>query len=142
MIRHRAALPILICFVISIVIAYYLFDIGIFRSTGKLYDAAFDSAAEKSDILFKIATTTAAQSTSVVSEADATATPARLTVAGKEALPRDWTFTDRAPQGLDASWEKPKNLSIVGLVFFGRPPSASILDCYLKVWRIKIISVR
>lgn len=141
MIRHRAALPILICFVISIVIAYYLFDIGIFRSTGKVYNVAFDGA-EKIDAFFKITTTTSIQSTSIVSEADATATPARLTVAGKEALPRDWTFTDRAPQGLDASWEKPKNLSIVGLVFFGRPPSASILDCYLKVWRIKIISVR
>ncbi|KAF2090726.1 hypothetical protein K490DRAFT_34927 [Saccharata proteae CBS 121410] len=30
------------------------------------------------------------------------------------------------------NWPKPKDFRIVGLVFFGRPASVSILDCYLK----------
>ena len=29
-------------------------------------------------------------------------------------------------------WEKPKGFKIIGLVFFGRPPTVAILDCYLK----------
>ena len=29
-------------------------------------------------------------------------------------------------------WVKPKGFKIVGMVFYGRPPTVSILDCYLK----------
>jgi hypothetical protein len=51
-------------------------------------------------------------------------------------LPYDWTFSDKAPQGLDASWKKPADLKVVGLVFYGRRASVSILQCYLKVREI------
>lgn len=64
-----------------------------------------------------------------------------LTVAGKRALPRDWTLVDKAPQGI-TGWQKPKGLrKIVGLIFYGRPASVSILDCYLKVRR-SLVSLR
>lgn len=56
-----------------------------------------------------------------------------FSVAGKKVLPRHWTLTDSAPQGTKG-WKKPAKLrKIVGLVFYGRPASVSILDCYLKV---------
>lgn len=29
-------------------------------------------------------------------------------------------------------WKKPLDFKIIGLVFFGRPPLVTILDCYLK----------
>jgi hypothetical protein len=55
-----------------------------------------------------------------------------LTVDKPKVLPYDWTFSDKAPQGLDASWQKPAELRVVGLVFYGRRASVSILECYLK----------
>jgi hypothetical protein len=34
-----------------------------------------------------------------------------------------------------ATWNKPKGINkIVAIIFYGRPPTVSILDCYLKVW--------
>jgi hypothetical protein len=141
MIRQRAALPILTCFVLSIALGCYLFDISIFSSTSSVYNAAIDHVAGNGDALFATTSTTPTHPTSIAYKADTIATAAQVTLTGKQALPRDWTFSDRAPEGLNSSWEKPKDLRIVGLVFFGRPPSASILDCYLKVWRIRSISI-
>ncbi|KAF2140305.1 uncharacterized protein K452DRAFT_253054 [Aplosporella prunicola CBS 121167] len=47
-------------------------------------------------------------------------------------LPKYWSINDGGePQGV-TNWPKPKDFRIVGLVFFGRPVSVSILDCYLK----------
>jgi hypothetical protein len=45
-----------------------------------------------------------------------------------------WTVSgDGAFEGL-SKWTKPKSLNkIVGLIFYGRPATVSILDCYLKV---------
>jgi hypothetical protein len=58
---------------------------------------------------------------------------ANITVPDKpKGLPHDWTFSDKAPQGWDASWQKPAELKVVGLVFYGRRASVSILECYLK----------
>jgi hypothetical protein len=71
----------------------------------------------------------------------ASVTGATLTAAGKPALQRDWTFSDKAPQGDDASWRKPENLKIAGLVFYGRRINVSILQCYLKVGLNVIIAV-
>lgn len=51
-----------------------------------------------------------------------------------ESLPRYWSATTRdgAIEGV-TDFERPANLSIVGLVFYGRPAVVSVLDCYLKV---------
>jgi hypothetical protein len=49
-----------------------------------------------------------------------------------------WTVSgDGAFEGLSA-WTKPKSLSkIVGLIFYGRPATVSVLDCYLKVCALR-----
>jgi hypothetical protein len=49
-------------------------------------------------------------------------------------LPRYWSATarDGSIEGV-TDFKKPSNLSVVGLVFYGRPAVVSILDCYLKV---------
>jgi hypothetical protein len=60
-------------------------------------------------------------------------TATNLTAHKSKVLPHDWTFSDKAPQGWDASWEKPAELKVVALVFYGRRASVSILECYLKV---------
>ncbi len=45
-----------------------------------------------------------------------------------------WTVSGNgAFEGLSL-WTKPKSLNkIVGLIFYGRPATVSVLDCYLKV---------
>jgi hypothetical protein len=52
----------------------------------------------------------------------------------KGPLGRYWSVSgDGNLEGL-AKWEKPKEIEkIVALIFYGRPASVSILDCYLKV---------
>jgi hypothetical protein len=48
-------------------------------------------------------------------------------------LPRFWSANGENMDDL-AHWEKPKGIDkIMGLVFYGRRQSVSILDCYLKV---------
>lgn len=48
-------------------------------------------------------------------------------------LPRYWSVTGQGALEGVTDWVKPEGLRIVGLVFFGRPESVGILDCYLKV---------
>ncbi|KAL9120093.1 MAG: hypothetical protein Q9187_003355 [Circinaria calcarea] len=36
------------------------------------------------------------------------------------------------PKQISRKWTKPAGFKIVGMVFYGRPPTVSILDCYLK----------
>jgi hypothetical protein len=31
-------------------------------------------------------------------------------------------------------WQKPEDLRVVGLIFYGRQEYASILECYVQVW--------
>ncbi|KAF4312982.1 hypothetical protein GTA08_BOTSDO01393 [Botryosphaeria dothidea] len=50
---------------------------------------------------------------------------------GKE-VARYWTITGKDDLEGVTAWQKPKEFRVVGLVFFGRPISVSILDCYLK----------
>ncbi|KAK7610902.1 hypothetical protein IWX49DRAFT_625516 [Phyllosticta citricarpa] len=47
-------------------------------------------------------------------------------------LPRYWSVTGQGALEGETDWIKPEGLRIVGLVFFGRPESVGILDCYLK----------
>ncbi|KAF1812208.1 hypothetical protein P152DRAFT_397454 [Eremomyces bilateralis CBS 781.70] len=47
-------------------------------------------------------------------------------------LPRYWSVTGKNFEGAAEGYRKPRGLKIVGLVFYGRPASVSILDCYLK----------
>lgn len=50
--------------------------------------------------------------------------------------PRHWTIAkgDYEAQRL-AKWTVPSNVKVVGLVFYGRRRTASILSCYLEVSR-------
>lgn len=51
-------------------------------------------------------------------------------------LPRFWSTNGESMEDL-AHWQKPKGIEkIMGLVFYGRRQSVSILDCYLKVYCI------
>jgi hypothetical protein len=49
-------------------------------------------------------------------------------------LPKYWSVSRKGSfEGLQ-TWKKPEGLDrVVALVFYGRPASVSILDCYLKV---------
>ena len=49
-------------------------------------------------------------------------------------LPKYWTATAKESrlEGV-TDFKRPSNLSVVGLIFYGRPATVSILDCYLKV---------
>ncbi|KAF1981766.1 hypothetical protein K402DRAFT_398289 [Aulographum hederae CBS 113979] len=47
-------------------------------------------------------------------------------------LPRYWSKTGKGDLGGVTMWKKPEGLKIVGLIFYGRRSSVSILDCYLK----------
>lgn len=47
-------------------------------------------------------------------------------------LPRYWSITDKSDLEGVTAWPKPKEFRVVGLVFFGRPVSVSILNCYLQ----------
>lgn len=49
------------------------------------------------------------------------------------ALPRFWSATGGGDLDGVTNYEKPLGFRIVALVFYGRPASVSILDCYLKV---------
>lgn len=65
------------------------------------------------------------------SSSSSSSSSASLYRAGK-ALPQYWSVTGKTDlEGL-TTWPKPKDFRVVGLVFFGRPVSVSILDCYLK----------
>jgi hypothetical protein len=45
-----------------------------------------------------------------------------------------WTTDDEHLRQL-TYWKRPKEIKkVMGMVFFGRRHSVSILDCYLKVW--------
>ncbi|EOD46819.1 hypothetical protein UCRNP2_6448 [Neofusicoccum parvum UCRNP2] len=57
--------------------------------------------------------------------------PSSSTAVGKP-LPRYWSITGQTDLEGVAAWPKPRDFRVVGLVFFGRPVSVSILDCYLK----------
>jgi hypothetical protein len=48
-------------------------------------------------------------------------------------LPKYWSVSGKGSLEGVTDFKKPENLSIVALVFYGRPPTVSILDCYLKV---------
>lgn len=61
----------------------------------------------------------------------ASSSSASLYRAGK-ALPQYWSVTGKTDLEGVTTWPKPKDFRVVGLVFFGRPVSVSILDCYLK----------
>lgn len=51
-------------------------------------------------------------------------------------LDRFWSANGECMKDL-SHWEKPADISkIMGLVFYGRRQSVSILDCYLKVCRV------
>jgi len=49
-------------------------------------------------------------------------------------LPKYWTANvgNSHLEGI-TDFKRPSNLSVVGLIFYGRPATVSILDCYLKV---------
>ncbi|EON63103.1 hypothetical protein W97_02330 [Coniosporium apollinis CBS 100218] len=49
-----------------------------------------------------------------------------------KALPRFWSATGGGDLDGVTNYEKPLHFRIVALVFYGRPASVSILDCYLK----------
>lgn len=48
-------------------------------------------------------------------------------------LPKYWSVTGKGSLEGVTDFKKPENMSVVALVFYGRPPTVSILDCYLKV---------
>lgn len=46
---------------------------------------------------------------------------------------RYWSVSNKGGlEGL-STWKKPAGLKIVAMIFYGRPATVSILDCYLKV---------
>lgn len=51
----------------------------------------------------------------------------------RHTLPRNWSATGNEKFDGAVDFMKPDGLKVVGLVFYGRPASVSILDCYLKV---------
>ncbi|KAF2403012.1 hypothetical protein EJ06DRAFT_472081 [Trichodelitschia bisporula] len=60
---------------------------------------------------------------------------ARVEVSAVDApkqLPRYWSVSGKGDGEGVTEWVKPEGLKVVGLVFYGRPASVSILDCYLK----------
>jgi hypothetical protein len=105
-VKRKVALSIFAGFVISL-IGWHLFSPGILAST----DASRPAHP-------------------------ATHPATNLVADKKKVLPHDWTFSDKAPQGWDATWKKPADLKVVGLVFYGRRASVSILECYLQVREI------
>jgi hypothetical protein len=48
-------------------------------------------------------------------------------------LPKYWSVSGKGNLEGVTDFKKPENLSVVALIFYGRPPTVSILDCYLKV---------
>jgi hypothetical protein len=54
-------------------------------------------------------------------------------VFSRHTLPRNWTVTGNAQFEGAVNFVKPERLKVVALIFYGRPASVSILDCYLKV---------
>ncbi|KIW01525.1 uncharacterized protein PV09_07003 [Verruconis gallopava] len=51
---------------------------------------------------------------------------------GRRKLQRHWSITGRGHLEGVTNFRKPPGLKVVALVFYGRPGSVSILDCYLK----------
>lgn len=47
--------------------------------------------------------------------------------------PKNWSVSGKGNLEGVTDFKKPANLSVVALVFYGRPATVSILDCYLKV---------
>lgn len=47
--------------------------------------------------------------------------------------PKNWSVSGKGNLEGVADFKKPANLSVVAMVFYGRPATVSILDCYLKV---------
>ena len=48
-------------------------------------------------------------------------------------LPKYWSVSGKGNLEGVTDFKKPDKLKVVALVFYGRPASVSILDCYLKV---------
>ncbi|TID23135.1 hypothetical protein E2P81_ATG02252 [Venturia nashicola] len=46
--------------------------------------------------------------------------------------PKNWSVSGKGNLEGVTNFKKPANLSVVALVFYGRPATVSILDCYLK----------
>jgi hypothetical protein len=57
-------------------------------------------------------------------------------------LPKYWSVSGKGNLEGETEFIKPENLSVVALVFYGRPPTVSILDCYLKVRDVGQLEVR
>lgn len=57
-------------------------------------------------------------------------------------LPKYWSVTGKTGKGNSlegiTDFKRPEGLKIVALVFYGRPATVSILDCYLKVKALNI----
>lgn len=47
--------------------------------------------------------------------------------------PKNWSVSGKGSLEGVTDFKKPENLTVVALVFYGRPTTVSILDCYLKV---------